>query len=100
MLLLAVVAGLWSCYDDKGNYDYKNLISLQIDTLGIKAEQTAYQFENFNVRVMRKICLTNGKYIRRTLKKMMMCRNMTPPWFYTRKQFSIRSYMKFRVPII
>ena len=40
MLLLAVVAGLWSCYDDKGNYDYKNLISLQIDTLGIKAEQT------------------------------------------------------------
>ena len=42
MLLLAVVAGLWSCYDDKGNYDYKNLISLQIDTLGIKAEQTAY----------------------------------------------------------
>lgn len=36
MLLLAVVAGLWSCYDDKGNYDYKNLISLQIDTLGIK----------------------------------------------------------------
>ena len=51
MLLLAVVAGLWSCYDDKGNYDYKNLISLQIDTLGIKAEQTAYQFENFNVPV-------------------------------------------------
>ena len=51
MLLLVVVSGLWSCYDDKGNYDYKNLISLQIDTSGIKAEQTAYQFENFNVPV-------------------------------------------------
>ncbi len=51
ILLLVVVSGLWSCYDDKGNYDYKNLISLQIDTSGIKAEQTAYQFENFNVPV-------------------------------------------------
>ena len=51
MLLLVVISGLWSCYDDKGNYDYKNLISLQIDTSGIKAEQTAYQFENFNVPV-------------------------------------------------
>ena len=51
MLLLVVVSGLWSCYDDKGNYDYKNLIFLQIDTSGIKAEQTAYQFENFNVPV-------------------------------------------------
>lgn len=51
ILLLFVISGLWNCYDDKGNYDYKDLISLQIDTVGIKAEQTAYQFENFNVPV-------------------------------------------------
>lgn len=66
----------------------------------LKEKLAEYEAENGPLVDPRKICLTNGKYIRRTLKKMMMCRNMTPPWFYTRKQFSIRSYMKFRVPII
>lgn len=51
ILLLIVVSGLWSCYDDKGNYDYKDLIFLQIDTVGIGVEQTAYQFEHFKVPV-------------------------------------------------
>lgn len=51
IFLATAVFGLGSCYDDKGNYDYKELTSLQIDTTGIKSEQTAYQFENFKVPV-------------------------------------------------
>lgn len=51
IFLLAVILGLCNCYDDKGNYDYKELTSLSIDTTGIKPQQTAYQFENFKVPV-------------------------------------------------
>ena len=51
IFLMTAVLGLGSCYDDKGNYDYKELTSLQIDTTGIASEQTAYQFENFKVPV-------------------------------------------------
>lgn len=31
ILFLAVVVGLYSCYDDKGNYDYKELTSIEIE---------------------------------------------------------------------
>ena len=51
IFLLVAIFSLCNCYDDKGNYDYKELTSLQIDTTGIKAQQTAYQFENFKVPV-------------------------------------------------
>lgn len=39
------------CYEDKGNYDYKDLISLGLDTIGknLDAGVTAYQFENFTL---------------------------------------------------
>lgn len=31
ILFLAVIVGLYSCYDDKGNYDYKELTSIEIE---------------------------------------------------------------------
>ncbi len=42
---------LVGCYEDKGNYDYKDLISLGIDTVGknLDAGVTAYQFENYTL---------------------------------------------------
>ncbi len=52
-LLMTVVLGFSSCYEDKGNYDYEELKALVIDTTGneVKAEMTAVQFENFKVPV-------------------------------------------------
>ena len=53
----ALLAGLalttQSCYEDKGNYDYRELTALSIDTLnsGIKPEMIAYQLENFKMPV-------------------------------------------------
>lgn len=40
-----------SCYDDKGNYDYHDLISLTLDTTGLNLSNglTAYQFEVFTL---------------------------------------------------
>jgi len=50
-IAIGLLAG--SCYEDKGNYDYKELTALAIDTAntGIKAEMTAIQMENFKVPV-------------------------------------------------
>lgn len=41
--------GLSACYDDKGNYDYRDLNSPVIDTagMGLAEELVAYQFQNF-----------------------------------------------------
>lgn len=52
-LLIAIMVAFTSCYEDKGNYDYKELTSLTIDTVnsGIKPEMTAIQFERFRVPV-------------------------------------------------
>ena len=53
----ALLAGLaltaQSCYEDKGNYDYRELTALTIDTVntGIKPEMTALQLENFKMPV-------------------------------------------------
>ena len=35
-IILSIVAslGLWSCYDDKGNYDYHDLDEIVIDSSG------------------------------------------------------------------
>ncbi len=51
LCLLAIVVGVTACYEDKGNYDYKDLISLELDTVGmnLSAGKTAYQFENFTL---------------------------------------------------
>lgn len=49
--LVFLVTGLWGCYDDKGNYDYKELPGLEIDTTGlnISGEKIAYQFQTLLV---------------------------------------------------
>lgn len=51
ILLLSLY--LSSCFEDKGNYDYRELSALEIDTVGtdIRPEMTAFQFENFKVPV-------------------------------------------------
>lgn len=53
VLLLSLLVICSSCYDDKGNYVYKELVKLEIDTVGkgISPEMTALQFENFKVPV-------------------------------------------------
>lgn len=45
------MAFMQSCYKDKGNYDYKALAAVQIDTanLGIQAEYALYQYDTLKI---------------------------------------------------
>lgn len=49
LLWILVAVAFTACFDDKGNYDYRDLISLTLDTAGMNLENglTAYQFEEF-----------------------------------------------------
>lgn len=53
IVLLLLIFAFSSCFSDKGNYDYKDLILFDIDTVGtgIGTELTAYQFENLKVPI-------------------------------------------------
>ena len=53
LAMAALSLSLSSCYEDKGNYDYRELTTLNIDTVGtsIREEMTAIQLENFKMPV-------------------------------------------------
>ena len=64
LLFLFVGAGLWSCYDDKGNYDYHDLDELVIDSTGgsIQTNYSIGRMETLNIplKVYYKGELVNG----------------------------------------
>ena len=50
--LLALLTGilfLTGCYDDKGNYDYKEINDIVIDTVGFKMTYTVLQYEELQI---------------------------------------------------
>ena len=47
--LLTGILFLTGCYDDKGNYDYKEINDIVIDTVGFKMTYTVLQYENLQI---------------------------------------------------
>lgn len=49
-LMVGLLAGmLWSCYKDKGNYDYKDLLKIEIESLAIWDDETEEYVSGYNL---------------------------------------------------
>lgn len=72
ILVLAVVIGISSCYDDKGNYDYKNLKKIEIESF---SDGTIYKTLRDTLRI-------NPKFIYSTPDTVM---NLEYTWTYIGK---------------